>query len=194
MKSPAPYLSAESRRVIKLDQCVKAATWWLLALGACYLLTGEVTAYRLHLRYLSQAEPLLRLLGLAYLLLGLYLRRTAAEPENQVLTVDLLCVFFFMQAYVFLRCQIGGIQVFAGEWVIGAVSLGLGACLFLWRTQSTAAPVGTPGAQDAKLAARETIARLKRLIEEKKRTHPLPSPEAAPGKAKPLGEVEPHMD
>jgi hypothetical protein len=185
-------ISGEVMRVRRLDQLARAATWWLLALGLLYMLMDVRLSLYLHLRYTTESVPLLSSLGLAYLLLGFYLRRTLNEPENQYLSVDLLLLFFWVQLVLTLKNKLGGTGVFPGEWFVAFINLCFGVGLILLRTQSTKMMSGAPEAKDAKLAARETIARLKELLEQRKRVRPLPSNGDTPPKT--LSEATPHMD
>jgi hypothetical protein len=196
-KKYAPRLNAEALRRRKLDLTAKAAAWWLLALGILNLLMNDRLALALHMRYTYEAVPVISSLGLAYLLLGLYLRRSLSEPENQYLSVDLLLLFFWVQLVIVMKNKVYGRQIFAGEWLIFAVDLAFGVCLYLFRTDSSKMAAGAPEAKDAKIAARETILRLKDLLKEGKRVNPLPGPEDAvgpDGERKKVSEAAPHMD
>ncbi len=193
------------QRALRLSQTCKAAAWWMVFLGLLYLLLGDRTSHWLGLRFMTIAAPLLRSLGLCFLLLGIYLRRSLNEPEHQYMAVDLLTLFFWAQVIVTTSTRITGQAIFGGEWLIFAVNLAFGIALIVLRTKSSKMPEGSLEGKDVKVAARETITRLKELLEEKKRLNPI-VPDAAPPAApkaprppadpdhKPLSEASPHMD
>jgi hypothetical protein len=205
--SGKPKISKEAKRRRRLELASKSATWWIVALGALALFTGDRWASLLGLRYVFLAEPILRQLGICYLALGIYLRRSLDEPENRYFTVDLLTLFYWAQVIAISSLLFRGWDLFSGEKAIFAVNLGFALALLVLRTKSSAMAEGAPEAKDAKEAARETIARLKSLLEEKKRVKPIPltaglpseEEEAAakpedPNAPKRVSEAQPHMD
>jgi hypothetical protein len=198
VKKNRPSFNPELLRVRRLDRVARAAIWWLLIQGLVDLLMGPRLSLYLDLRFTPESTPVLSSLGLAYLLLGLYLRRSLAEPEHQYLRIDLLLLFFWLQVVLTLKNRIGGTGVFPGEWAVMAINLAFGVALMLWRTSSAKMAPDAPEAKDVKRSARETIDRLKGLLEEKKRSNPLPTESlgelGADGKRKSLSEATPHLD
>lgn len=195
-KSP---MDRDRQRILRLDQGVRVSLKWLLATGLLHLLITERLAFYLGLRYSPSFSPVFRSLGLAEIMSAVYLRRSLDEPEQRYLAVDLLALYFIAQPVFTLHQQLAGERVYISEWVFAAIYLGLGACLAYYRTRSSKMAAGLPGAADAKeatkLAARETIARLKELMEEKKRSRPAPGGHGQDGQPpKKLSEAAPHMD
>jgi hypothetical protein len=152
------------------------------------------------------AEPILRQLGICYLALGIYLRRSLDEPENRYFSVDLLTLFYWAQVIAISSLLFKGWDLFSGEKAIFAVNLGFALALLILRTKSSAMAEGAPEAKDARHAARETISRLKSLLEEKKRVNPIPRDAGLPPKEEAtaheedpnaphrVSEAQPHMD
>lgn len=191
-----PSLDPERLRIRRLDTVSQAACYWLLFCGALELFMGWQLSMWLHLRYIPEATPLTNSLGLSYLILGIYLRRTLHDPENQYLSVDLLLLFFWIQLIMTLKNALDGIAIFGGEWFIYTVNFVFALALIILRTPSSRM-AGAGATKDASVAARETIDRLKELLERRKRRiPPLEEDPSAPQLPlhKPVSEVTPHMD
>jgi hypothetical protein len=194
-KKRSASLSPQALRVRRLDATAKAAARWLILQGLCYLLLGDRSASWFHLRFITVDAPVMRNAGLAFLLLGFFLRRSLREPENQGLSLDLLMLLFWCQTLITSTTWFRSDPVLGGEWVVAAFNLGFALALTILRTKSTQMAPGSPGAMEARQAARETILRLKSLLEEGKRTSPLPDGTETPkGADKPFSEASPHLD
>src|SRR5260221_8702015 len=98
---PASKINPESLRLARLDTACRWAIRWIFLLGAVHLVAGTRISYYLLIRYVDFADNTLRSLGIAYLILGLLLRRTLSEPERQFYAVDLLMLFFWGQFWAF---------------------------------------------------------------------------------------------
>lgn len=162
-------INLQTLRIKRLHALCRAGTWWMIALGLLSLATGDRYSLWLGPHTHKVAAPLMRSLGFSTLLLGIVIKRSLKDPQQQAMGVDLLALYFLFQVLIVTTAPLSEQPWIAGEWLVTAVNLAFGIALIILRSKSRNLAGYTLEAEDARLAAKETILRLKKLLEEKKR-------------------------
>ncbi len=161
MKRP---LFGQELRAQRLQKALTWSSWWIMAQGLLYVLTGPRLSAWLSLRFMDAMAPYMNQAGIALLCLGLFVNRAVREASKQYLAVDTLVLFFCARVVVMLNQRLHGYDLTLFEWLGIPVDAGFAAALIVFRTRGSQmeAP-GTLVAMDAQLAARQALDTLQGL-------------------------------
>lgn len=191
-----PESPEAAQRQARIEAWGRMAAAWLLIQGLLQWLAGPWVSSLLALRS-SGDNPFASQAGMASVALALALQRSLRQPENRGLAADLLSVLFWLRL-ILAMSLFKRHDLYVGEQFIALGDLVFGIALAWLRLGGRRQGVPSPGDVDAKLAAAETISRLKSLLASLgKSSKPQPRrviPPYVKEGGKPISEAQPTMD